>query len=59
MDSTLQVYLAFAKKKGFAPRVVTVEEGTVGCWFGDKETEKVILWFHGMLQQKLGLRKIH
>ena len=40
-------YPAFAKKEGFTPSHVELADGTKAYWFGNKDAEKVILWFHG------------
>ncbi|KAM0805583.1 Alpha/Beta hydrolase protein [Usnea florida] len=40
-------YPAFAKKRGFTPKDVTLPDGTKAYWFGSPSAEKVILWFHG------------
>jgi len=45
--STVEAYDAYAKRKGFTPDKVTLKDGTIGCWFGDKSAETVAVWFHG------------
>lgn len=42
-----EAYSDFAKKNGFEPSHVELKDGTKAFWFGDKDAEKVILWFHG------------
>ncbi|KAJ9605374.1 hypothetical protein H2200_010031 [Cladophialophora chaetospira] len=45
--TTCEGYLAFAKKKGFAPEIVELEEGASGCFLGPKGAKKTLVWFHG------------
>ena len=40
-------YPAFAKKQGFTPSNVELSDGTKAYWFGNKDAEKILLWFHG------------
>ena len=42
-----EAYPPFARKHGFQPSNVELADGTKAYWFGNKEAEKVILWFHG------------
>ena len=45
--STDEAYPHFAKTYGFQPSKVELSDGTKAYWFGNREAEKVILWFHG------------
>ncbi|KAL6715469.1 hypothetical protein ACLMJK_006430 [Lecanora helva] len=42
-----EVYSAFVKEKGVTPSHVELPSGTKAYWIGNKDADKVILWFHG------------
>ena len=43
-----KVYADFAKEKGFKPETLVLSNGTEAYWFGNKNAEKVVVWFHGV-----------
>jgi hypothetical protein len=45
---TTDVYLQFAKEKGFTPDSITLRSGTQAHWIGNKNAEKIIVYLHGM-----------
>lgn len=49
--NTSDGYNSFAKKKGFAPEIVDLDDGAYGCFLGRKSAKKTLVWFHGMLFQ--------
>ena len=43
-----EMYPAYAKKQGFKPESITLSDGTKAHWVGNKDAEKVVIWFHGL-----------
>jgi hypothetical protein len=44
---TRAVYLSVAKKQGFTPDIVELNNGGAALFFGSKKPEKTLVWFHG------------
>ncbi|KAF2734486.1 alpha/beta-hydrolase [Polyplosphaeria fusca] len=44
---TTTAYLNYAKQHGFVPESITLPSGTKAHWIGNKNAQKVILYFHG------------
>lgn len=42
-----KLYTALAQKKGFKPETLVLPNGTKAYWIGNKNTEKIVVWFHG------------
>ena len=41
------LYYPFAKKEGFEPKSITLEDGTKAYWLGDPDAKNVLIYFHG------------
>lgn len=41
------VYVQFAREKGFTPRTIGLSDGTRAYWLGGEDARKVVLFFHG------------
>lgn len=41
------IYNAYAKEKGFAPEVLTMEDGTKAHWVGNSKSKNILIWYHG------------
>ena len=46
--SLAELYEDCAKKQGFAPKSITLADGTKAYWIGSSTAEKVIIWCHGL-----------
>ncbi|KIW63185.1 hypothetical protein PV04_10051 [Phialophora macrospora] len=45
--TTLEGYMALAKKQNFKPGIVELEHGASGCFLGPETAKKTLVWFHG------------
>jgi hypothetical protein len=54
-----KIYELHSKKAGALPESVDLGNGALGHWIGDRNSDNVIVWFHGMHPNPLTTREQH